>query len=131
MRGARHERGTATDPSLADADGGRSFEIIVDGDRVGHIPVLGSTEIPIEAGQHTMQLHVRKILNIVDRHPGRGSASLTFHVAEGETVEFSCHPPSFPKALWSFIAAMSGEPSRWILLEGAHSRSQSFAVGAR
>jgi hypothetical protein len=99
---------------------GRGFQIVLDGQTAGHIPVLGSTELPIEAGEHTLQMRVRKILNLVDRHPGRGSATVTFHADEGETLEFVCHPPSYPQALWSFIEAMSGEASRWILLDRAH-----------
>jgi hypothetical protein len=99
---------------------GRGFQIVLDGETAGHLPVLGSTELPIETGQHTLQMRVRKILNLVDRHPGRGSANVTFQADDGETVEFVCHPPSYPQAIWSFIAAMSGETSGWILLERAH-----------
>lgn len=102
------------------ADWGRRFQIVVDGEIAGNIPVFGHAQMPIEAGEHTLEMRVGKLVNIVDRRPGRGSETLALHVDDGETVEFVCHPPSYPRALPSFIAVMSGEPSRWILLERTH-----------
>jgi hypothetical protein len=113
------------------ADWGRSFQIVLDGETVGHIPVLRSTGMPIEAGEHTLQMHVRKILNLVRGRPGRGSQTVAFHVDDGQSVEFVCHPPSYPGALWSFIAAMADEPSGWISLERAHSRREGLAFSAQ
>jgi hypothetical protein len=99
------------------ADCGRRFQIVLDGETAGQIPVLADAEMPLEAGEHTLEVHVPKILNIVGRRPGRGSQTVRFRVDNDETIDFLCRPPSYPQALFSFIAAMSGEPSRWILLE--------------
>lgn len=113
------------------ADWGRRFQIVLDGDTAGHISVCSDTELPIDAGDHTLQMSVRKIVNIVNRRPGRGSATVTFHVNDDESVEFVCHPPSYPQALLSFVAAMSGEPSRWLLLERAHTSREGPVLSAR
>ncbi len=58
-----------------------TFDIIVDGKRVGPIELHDSFETPVEPGGHTLQ--VRK---------GRySSPSVTFDVTDGQIVNFRCH----------------------------------------
>lgn len=58
-----------------------TFDIVVDGERVGSIEWHESIEAPVEPGRHTLQ--VRK---------GRYSSSnLTFDVADGQVADFRCH----------------------------------------
>jgi hypothetical protein len=58
-----------------------TFEIVVDGKRVGSIEAHDSLETPVEPGRHTLQ--VRK---------GRySSPALGFDVADGQVANFRCH----------------------------------------
>ena len=58
-----------------------TFDVVVDGTRVGSIEWQDSLETPIEPGRHTVQ--VRK---------GRSSSpNRTFDVAEGQVANFRCH----------------------------------------
>jgi hypothetical protein len=58
-----------------------TFDIVVDGQRVGPIEWHDSLETPIQPGRHTVQ--VRK---------GRySSPEVTFDVADGQVANFRCH----------------------------------------
>jgi hypothetical protein len=58
-----------------------TFDIVVDGKRVGPIELHDSVETPVEPGRHTVQ--VRK---------GRySSPSVSFDVADGQVANFRCH----------------------------------------
>lgn len=72
-----------------------TFDVQVDGNRVGSIELHDSLEWPVEPGRHT--LRIRK---------GRySSPSLTFDVADGQTANFRCHGAMmWPRYLASAIA---------------------------
>jgi hypothetical protein len=58
-----------------------TFDVIVDGERVGSIKLHETFETPVEPGPHT--------LNIRD---GRySSRELSFQVTDGQVVSFNCH----------------------------------------
>ena len=57
-----------------------TFDVVVDGERVGSLEMNDTIEIPIEAGHHTLQ--VRNGRNL--------SRTLTFDAAEGQVVAFRC-----------------------------------------
>jgi hypothetical protein len=67
---------------------------VVDGQSAGSLDMNDTIEIPVEPGRHTVQLR-----------DGRDSSrTLTFDVAEGETVAFRCTGKRFlPIFLASFI----------------------------
>ncbi len=98
------------------ADAGRPYQIVLDGEAAGEIRNKSTAEIPVAAGEHTVQV---RLLNIVTRRPGRGSPVVTFEAGDGETAEFACRAPRYPQAWWSYIAAMLGGQDRWIQLEEA------------
>jgi hypothetical protein len=75
-----------------------------------------STESPIAAGTHTLQVRVPRLLIF----PGLASPPVTFDAATGVRVEFVCHPPKFTQAAWpKYIACLRGRRDRWIELERA------------
>ena len=104
-----------TRPSLL-ADAGRPYQIVLDGKAVGEIRNNSSTEIPVVAGTHTLQI---RVLTLVGRRPGRGSPGVTFDIANGQAAEFSCHPPAFAQSWFLWVASVLGDPNRFILLEKA------------
>lgn len=59
------------------------FEIVLDGDRAGSIERHQTVELPVEAGQHTLQVNA-------GRYSSRREA---FDVADGDAVNFRCHGP--------------------------------------
>ncbi len=71
-----------------------TFEIVVDGERVGSVEMNDTTEIPVEPGRHTLQ-----VLN------GRKSSrTKTFDAADGEIVAFRCTGKNIlPIFLASFV----------------------------
>ncbi len=71
-----------------------TYELVVDGERVGSVEMNDTIEIPVELGRHTLQIH-----------NGRKSSSTeTFDAAEGEIVAFRCTGKRFlPIFLASFI----------------------------
>jgi len=71
-----------------------TFDVVVDGERVGSLEMNDTIEIPIEAGHHTLQ--VRNGRNL--------SRTLTFDAAEGQVVAFRCTGKRFlPIFLVSFV----------------------------
>jgi predicted transcriptional regulator len=70
-----------------------TYDVVVDGTRVGSVELNETLETPVEAGRHTLQ-----VLN------GRNSSrTKTFDVADGETASFRCSGKSpLPIFLLSF-----------------------------
>jgi hypothetical protein len=71
-----------------------SYDVVVDGERVGSVEMNDRIEIPVEPGRHTLQVR-----------NGRKSSSIeTFDATEGEIVAFRCTGKRFlPIFLASFI----------------------------
>ena len=71
-----------------------TFDIVVDGECVGSLEMNDTIEIPIDPGQHTLQ--VRNGRNL--------SRALTFDTAEGQVAAFRCTGKRFlPIFLMSFV----------------------------
>jgi hypothetical protein len=71
-----------------------TFDVVVDGERVGSIEMNDTLDIPIEAGSHTLQ--VRNGRNL--------SRTVPFDAAEAQVVAFRCTGKRFlPVFLLSFI----------------------------
>ena len=98
------------------ADAGRPYQIVLDGETAGEIRNHSRTEMPIAAGEHTLQV---RLVTITGKRPGRGSPVVTFEVGDGETAEFVCRAPRYPQASLSYLAASLGDQDRWLRLEGA------------
>ena len=70
------------------------YDIEVDGQRAGSLEMNDTIEIPVESGQHTLQV----------RSGRNSSRTRTFTAAEGQTVAFRCTGKSFlPIFLASFV----------------------------
>ena len=71
-----------------------SYDVVVDGERIGAVEMNGTTEIPVDPGRHTLQL----------RSGRNRSATETFDAADGEIVAFRCTGKRFlPLFLASFF----------------------------
>jgi hypothetical protein len=71
-----------------------SYDIDVDGQRVGSVKMNDTFEVPVETGQHTLKI----------RSGRNSSRTQTFEAADGQTVAFRCTGKSFlPLFLASFI----------------------------
>jgi len=71
-----------------------TYDIVLDGERVGSIELHDTTEIPIEAGHHTLQI----------RDGRKSSRTQTFDAAEDQVVAFRCTGKRFlPIFLVSFV----------------------------
>jgi len=71
-----------------------TFDVVVDGERVGSLKMNDTIEIPIEAGHHSLQI----------RNGRNSSRTLTFDAAEGQVVAFRCTGKRFlPVFLMSFV----------------------------
>lgn len=71
-----------------------TYEIMVDGLRVGSVDMNATVEIPVEPGRHSLQL----------RHGRSSSRAKTFDAVDGETVAFRCTGKSaLPIFLASFV----------------------------
>ncbi len=71
-----------------------TYDIVVDGQRAGSVEMNETTEIPIEAGRHTLQI----------RSGRNSSRTLTFEAAENRVVSFRCTGKSpLPIFLASFV----------------------------
>ena len=57
-----------------------TYDVIVDGDRVGSVEMNGTVDLPVEPGCHTLQI----------RHGRKSSGTETFDAAEGELIAFRC-----------------------------------------
>ncbi|HEV3281366.1 MAG TPA: hypothetical protein VG032_07155 [Acidimicrobiales bacterium] len=71
-----------------------TYDVAVDGERVGSVEMNATIEVSVEPGRHTLQVR-----------NGRKSSSIeTFDAAEGEIVAFRCTGKRFlPIFLASFI----------------------------
>jgi len=71
-----------------------TYDIVLDGDRVGSVDMNNTFETPIEPGRHTLQL----------RSGRKSSRTETFDAADGDTVAFRCTGKSIlPVFLLSFV----------------------------
>ena len=71
-----------------------TYDVVVDGERVGAVDMNKTIEIPVEPGRHTLQ--VRNGRNV--------SSTRAFDAAEGEIVAFRCTGKRFlPIFLASFV----------------------------
>jgi len=70
-----------------------TYDVVVDGKRVGSVEMNDTIEMPVEPGRHTLQIH-----------DGRKSSSTeTFDAAEGDVIAFRCTGKRFlPIFLASF-----------------------------
>ena len=84
-----------------------TYDVVVDGERIGSVEMNDAVGIPIEAGHHTLQ--VRNGRNL--------SRTLSFDAAEGQVVAFRCTGKRFlPLFLASFVVpslALKLVPDRW------------------
>jgi len=70
------------------------YDVIVDGQRVGSVQMNQTIEIPIEPGQHGLQV----------RNGRRSSGAASFEAAEGDVVAYRCTGKRFlPIFLASFV----------------------------
>jgi hypothetical protein len=71
-----------------------TFEVLVDGERVGSVDMNETIEIPIEPGRHALQI----------RSGRNSSGAKTFDAADGEVVAYRCTGKRFlPIFLASFV----------------------------
>jgi hypothetical protein len=71
-----------------------TYDVVVDGERVGSVEVNDTIEIPVEPGPHTLRV----------RNGRKSSSTESFDTAEGEIVAFRCTGKRFlPIFLASFI----------------------------
>jgi hypothetical protein len=71
-----------------------TYDVVLDGERVGSVELNDAIEIPVEPGRHTLQV----------RGGRNSSPTRTFDAAEGETVAFRCGGKSIlPIFLLSFV----------------------------
>jgi hypothetical protein len=71
-----------------------SYDVLVDGDRVGSVEMNGTVELPIEPGPHTLQI----------RNGRKSSGTETFDATDGEILAFRCTGKRFlPIFLASFL----------------------------
>src|SRR5437763_13677047 len=71
-----------------------TYDVVLDGERVGSLELNEPIEIPVEPGHHTLQV----------RNGRNSSRTKTFDAAEGETVAFRCTGKRIlPLFLASFI----------------------------
>ena len=71
-----------------------TFDVVVDGERIGSLELNDTVEIPVEPGRHTLQV----------RNGRNSSQTRTFDAAEGEVVSFRCSGKRIlPLFLVSFV----------------------------
>jgi hypothetical protein len=71
-----------------------TYDVVVDGERVGSVEMNKTIEIPIEPGRHALQV----------RSGRNSSGTRTFEAAEGKTVAYRCTGKRFlPIFLASFV----------------------------
>ena len=71
-----------------------TYDVLVDGERVGSVALHDTIEMPVEAGRHSLQV----------RNGRNSSRAQTFDAAEGEIVAFRCTGKSIlPIFLASFV----------------------------
>ena len=71
-----------------------TFDVLVDGKRVGSVEMNETIETPVDPGRHTLQV----------RNGRNSSRTETFDAAEGEMIAFRCTGKRFlPLFLASFV----------------------------
>lgn len=71
-----------------------TYDVVLDGERVGSLEMNDTIETPVEPGRHTLQI----------RNGRNSSRTQTFDAAEGEIVAFRCTGKRFlPLFLASFF----------------------------
>ena len=71
-----------------------TYDVVVDGERVGSVEMNDTIEIPVESGRHTLRV----------RDGRKSSSAETFDAVEGDIVAFRCTGKRFlPIFLASFI----------------------------
>jgi hypothetical protein len=71
-----------------------TYDVVLDGERVGSLNLNDPIEIPVKPGRHTLQV----------RNGRNSSATKSFDVAEGETASFRCGGKRIlPVFLLSFV----------------------------
>jgi hypothetical protein len=71
-----------------------TFDVVLDGKRVGSVEMNDTFETPVESGRHTVQV----------RNGRNSSRTQTFDAAEGEIIAFRCTGKRFlPVFLASFV----------------------------
>jgi hypothetical protein len=71
-----------------------TYDVLVDGERVGSVEMNQTIEIPVEPGRHTLQV----------RDGRKSSSTESFDAVEGEVVSFRCTGKRFlPIFLASFV----------------------------
>lgn len=71
-----------------------TYDVMVDGERVGSVEMNNTIEIPIEPGRHALQV----------RSGRDSSGTRTFEAAEGEIIAYRCTGKRFlPIFLASFV----------------------------
>jgi hypothetical protein len=71
-----------------------TFDVVVDGERVGSLEMNETIEIPIDAGHHSLQI----------RNGRNSSRTQTVEAAEGQVVAFRCNGKNvLPLFLASFV----------------------------
>lgn len=72
----------------------RTYDVVLDGERVGSLEMNDTIETPVVPGRHTLQI----------RNGRNSSRTQTFDAAEGEIVAFRCTGKRFlPLFLVSFV----------------------------
>lgn len=88
---------------LGAADRRRTWQIVLDGEAVGEIRMNDTVELPVEPGEHRLQLTSTK---------QRRSPERSFDAKDGAAVSFICHP----QALWPLALIALAKPGHWIVL---------------
>jgi hypothetical protein len=71
-----------------------TYDVVVDGKRVGSVEMNDTIEMPVEPGRHTLQV----------RDGRKSSSTKTFDATEGEFIAFRCTGKRFlPIFLASFV----------------------------
>ncbi len=71
-----------------------TYDIVLDGERVGSLEMSGTFETPVEPGNHTLQV----------RNGRNSSRTKTFDASDGEIASFRCTGKSIlPIFLLSFV----------------------------
>jgi hypothetical protein len=79
------------------------FEVLIDGNTVGTVPMHGALEQPVEIGHHVIRLRAGR----------RTSQERSFYASEGEVIGFWC----YGARLWPLYVASFAKPDLGISLK--------------
>ena len=85
-------------------DRNRTWQVHLDDNPVGTIARNDVLELPVEPGQHTLQL---------TSTGRRSSPARTFEARDESTVDFNCHS----EPIWPLMLMALFVPGRWIVLK--------------